>query len=84
MRHLRVVACVLLVVFAVAAQAAAAPEGQLTWGVHISLRPPGSILPRPRASSRPSLILYAIRRNGQGDAREHHRAEPGRIVADLA
>ena len=38
MRHSHVVACaVLLALFAVAAPAAAAPEGQLTWGVHIAL-----------------------------------------------
>ena len=39
MRHLRVVACVLFAVLAVAAPVAAVPEGQLTWGVHISLAP---------------------------------------------
>ena len=60
MRHLRVVACVLLVVFAVAAQAAAAPEGQLTWGVHISLAPTWFDPAETQGLITPFMILYAI------------------------
>jgi peptide/nickel transport system substrate-binding protein len=60
MRHLRVVACVLLVVFAVAAPAAAAPEGQLTWGVHISLAPTWFDPAETQGLITPFMILYAI------------------------
>src|SRR4029077_514578 len=60
MRHLRVVACVLLVVFAVAAPAAAAPEGQLTWGVHISLAPLWFDPAETQGLITPFLVLYAI------------------------
>jgi peptide/nickel transport system substrate-binding protein len=60
MRHLRVVACVLLVVFAVAAQAAAAPEGQLTWGVHISLAPTWFDPAETQGLITPFMLLYAI------------------------
>ncbi len=60
MRHLGVVACVLLVVFAVAAPAAAAPEGQLTWGVHISLAPTWFDPAETQGLITPFMILYAI------------------------
>jgi peptide/nickel transport system substrate-binding protein len=60
MRHLRVVACVLLVVFAVAAPAAAAPEGQLTWGVHISLAPTWFDPAETQGLITPFMLLYAI------------------------
>jgi peptide/nickel transport system substrate-binding protein len=60
MRHLGVVACALLVVFAVAAPAAAAPEGQLTWGVHISLAPLWFDPAETQGLITPFLVLYAI------------------------
>jgi peptide/nickel transport system substrate-binding protein len=60
MRHLGVVACLLLVVFAVAAPAAAAPEGQLTWGVHISLAPLWFDPAETQGLITPFLVLYAI------------------------
>ena len=60
MRPLRVVACVLLVLFAVAAPAAAAPEGQLTWGVHISLSPTWFDPAETQGIITPFMVLYAI------------------------
>jgi peptide/nickel transport system substrate-binding protein len=60
MRRLAVVACVLLVVFAVAAPAAAAPEGQLTWGVHISLAPLWFDPAETQGLITPFLVMYAI------------------------
>jgi peptide/nickel transport system substrate-binding protein len=60
MRHLGVVACVLLIVFAIAAPAAAAPEGQLTWGVHISLAPTWFDPAETQGLITPFMILYAI------------------------
>ena len=60
MRHRLAVACVFLVVFAVAAPAAAAPEGQLTWGVHISLAPTWFDPAETQGLITPFLVLYAI------------------------
>ena len=60
MRQLGVVACVLLIVFAVAAPAAAAPEGQMTWGVHISLAPTWFDPAETQGLITPFMILYAI------------------------
>ena len=60
MRHLGVVACVLLIVFALAAPAGAAPEGQLTWGVHISLAPTWFDPAETQGLITPFMILYAI------------------------
>jgi hypothetical protein len=51
----RFVSLVLLAVVLLASRpAVAAPEGQLTWGVHITLAPTYSIPPRPPGSSRRS------------------------------
>jgi peptide/nickel transport system substrate-binding protein len=60
MRPRLAVASVLLVVFAVAAPAAAAPEGQLTWGVHISLAPTWFDPAETQGLITPFLVLYAI------------------------
>ena len=61
MRHSRVVGCaVLLAVLAVAAPAAAAPEGQLTWGVHIALTPTWFDPAETQGLITPFLVLYAI------------------------
>src|SRR5437016_10308559 len=60
MRHVRVVACVLLAVLAVAAPAAAAPEGQLTWGVHISLAPTWFDPAETQGLITPFMVLYAV------------------------
>ena len=61
MRHVRVVACALLLaVVAVAAPVAAAPEGQLTWGVHIALTPTWFDPAETQGLITPFLVLYAI------------------------
>jgi peptide/nickel transport system substrate-binding protein len=60
MRFLRPVAWVLLAVFAVAAPAAAAPEGQMTWGVHISLAPTWFDPAETQGLITPFMVLYAI------------------------
>src|SRR5258705_10447628 len=60
MRFLRFVAWVLLAVLAVAAPAAAAPEGQMTWGVHISLAPTWFDPAETQGLITPFMILYAI------------------------
>src|SRR5438094_3907903 len=59
MRHVCVVACVLLAVLAVAAPAAA-PEGQLTWGVHISLAPTWFDPAETQGLITPFMVLYAV------------------------
>src|SRR5437870_8423805 len=60
MRHVCVVACVLLAVLAVAAPAAAAPEGQMTWGVHISLAPTWFDPAETQGLITPFMVLYAV------------------------
>ena len=60
MRLLRVVACGLLAALAVAAPAAAAPEGQMTWGVHISLSPTWFDPAETQGIITPFMVLYAI------------------------
>src|SRR3989441_875314 len=60
MRHLRRAACALLVLLAVAAPAAAAPEGQLTWGVHISLAPTWFDPAETLGIITPFMVMYAI------------------------
>src|SRR5881397_4227849 len=60
MRLVRVVACGLLAVFVVAAPAAAAPEGQMTWGVHVSLSPTWFDPAETQGIITPFMVLYAI------------------------
>ena len=60
MRLLRVVACGLLAALGVAAPAAAAPEGQMTWGVHISLSPTWFDPAETQGIITPFMVLYAI------------------------
>src|SRR2546429_2746378 len=58
---LRVVACGVLAVLAAAAPAAAAaPEGQMTWGVHISLSPTWFDPAETQGIITPFMVLYAI------------------------
>jgi peptide/nickel transport system substrate-binding protein len=47
-------------VFAVAAPAAAAPEGQMTWGVHISLAPTWFDPAETQGLITPFMVLYAV------------------------
>jgi peptide/nickel transport system substrate-binding protein len=60
MRLARPVVCALLVLFAVAAPVAAAPEGQLTWGVHISLAPTWFDPAETPGIITPFMVMYAL------------------------
>src|SRR4030095_1449599 len=74
MRHFRSVMCALLALLAVAAPAAAAPEGQMTWGVHISLAPTWFDPAETLGIITPFMVMYAIH-----DALA--KAMPGNAVA---
>ena len=50
----------LVTVLAVAAPAAAAPEGQLTWGVHVTLAPTWFDPAETPGIGTPFMILYAL------------------------
>src|SRR5262245_31494976 len=60
MRSLRLLTCVLLVLLAVAGPAIAAPEGQMTWGVHISLAPTWFDPAETQGLITPFMVMYAI------------------------
>src|SRR2546426_8338742 len=60
MRHLRRTACALFVLLAVTTPAAAAPEGQVTWGVHISLAPTWFDPAETSGIVTPFMVLYAL------------------------
>jgi peptide/nickel transport system substrate-binding protein len=60
MRHRGFVACALLLMLAVAAPAVAAPEGQMTWGVHISLAPTWFDPAETLGIITPFMVMYAI------------------------
>jgi peptide/nickel transport system substrate-binding protein len=60
MRHVRSVMCALLALLAVAAPAAAAPEGQMTWGVHISLAPTWFDPAETLGIITPFMVMYAM------------------------
>jgi peptide/nickel transport system substrate-binding protein len=60
MRLLRLAACSLLTLLAIVAPAAAAPEGQMTWGVHISLAPTWFDPAETQGIITPFLVMYAI------------------------
>jgi peptide/nickel transport system substrate-binding protein len=60
MRHVRSAACALLTLFAAVAPAAAAPEGQMTWGVHISLAPTWFDPAETLGIITPFMVMYAL------------------------
>src|SRR5437016_10521751 len=60
MRHLRVAVCAALTLLAVAGSAAAAPDGQMTWGVHISLAPTWFDPAETLGIITPFMVMYAI------------------------
>src|SRR5215813_10994584 len=61
MRHAsRATAFVLLALLSVAGPAAAAPEGQMTWGVHISLAPTWFDPAETQGIITPFMVMYAL------------------------
>src|SRR5919197_5807608 len=60
MRRLRRAVCIVFVMLAVAAPATAAPQGQLTWGVHISLAPTWFDPAETLGIITPFMVMYAI------------------------
>src|SRR3989454_7000769 len=60
MRHRRRAACALIALLAVATPAAAAPEGQVTWGVHISLAPTWFDQAETQGIITPFMVMYAM------------------------
>src|SRR5215470_604334 len=60
MRRLALAACCLLTLIALARPAVAAPEGQMTWGVHITLAPQWFDPAETQGIITPFMVLYAI------------------------
>src|SRR2546422_10629440 len=60
MRHRRRAACALIALLAVATPAAAAPEGQVTWGIHISLAPTWFDPAETTGIVTPFMVMYAL------------------------
>src|SRR5262245_37145020 len=60
MRPVRFAACAVLALLAMAAPAGAAPEGQMTWGVHISLAPTWFDPAETQGLITPFMVMYAI------------------------
>jgi peptide/nickel transport system substrate-binding protein len=60
MRHFRSITCALLALLVVAAPAAAAPEGQMTWAVHISLAPTWFDPAETLGIITPFMVMYAL------------------------
>jgi peptide/nickel transport system substrate-binding protein len=60
MRQARSAILALLVMLATVSPAAAAPEGQMTWGVHVSLAPTWFDPAETQGIITPFMIMYAI------------------------
>jgi peptide/nickel transport system substrate-binding protein len=60
MRHLRPATYALLMLLVAVAPAAAAPEGQMTWGVHISLAPTWFDPAETLGIITPFMVMYAV------------------------
>jgi peptide/nickel transport system substrate-binding protein len=60
MRHLKLAGCALLVLLVLVPVAGAAPEGQMTWGVHISLAPTWFDPAETLGIITPFMVMYAI------------------------
>jgi peptide/nickel transport system substrate-binding protein len=60
MRRLRLAACALLALLALVTPAVAAPEGQMTWGVHISLAPTWFDPAETLGIITPFMVMYAL------------------------
>jgi len=60
MRRLALATCCLLALVALASPALAAPEGQMTWGVHITLAPAWFDPAETQGIITPFMVMYAI------------------------
>ena len=60
MRQVRLVVLALLAMLAAFSPAAAAPEGQMTWGVHVSLAPTWFDPAETQGIITPFMVMYAI------------------------
>src|SRR5262245_48832647 len=60
MTRIRSLACGLTLLFATAGIAGAAPDGQMTWGVHISLAPTWFDPAETQGIITPFLVMYAL------------------------
>ena len=60
MRRVRLTVFALLALLAIAAPALAAPEGQMTWGVHVSLAPTWFEPAETQGIITPFMVMYAI------------------------
>jgi peptide/nickel transport system substrate-binding protein len=60
MHHLKLAGCALLVLLVLVPCAGAAPEGQMTWGVHISLAPTWFDPAETLGIITPFMVMYAI------------------------
>jgi peptide/nickel transport system substrate-binding protein len=60
MRHVRLALCALVAVLVLAGPVAAAPEGQMTWGVHISLAPTWFYPAETPGIITPFMVMYAL------------------------
>src|SRR5215831_11136044 len=60
MRRLVLAACCLLALVALTSPAVAAPEGQMTWGVHITLAPQWFDPAETQGIITPFMVMYAI------------------------
>src|SRR5262245_36410771 len=60
MRPRRLAACLLLTLAVFAAPALAAPEGQITWGVHITLAPTWFEPAETLGIITPFMVMYAL------------------------
>jgi len=60
MRRLGLAACLVLAVVALASPVVAAPEGQMTWGVHITLAPQWFDPAETQGIITPFMVMYAI------------------------
>jgi peptide/nickel transport system substrate-binding protein len=60
MRPARLAGCALLALLLIAGSATAAPEGQMTWGIHISLAPTWFDPAETQGIITPFMVMYAI------------------------
>ena len=80
-RRLAVATVLVLLSAALAGPAAAAPEGTLTWGLHVTLAARWVDPVDTEAFINPFMVLYAVHdAAGEADAGGRQHTEPGRVV----